>query len=170
MPSKPADRGRRSAGAGAGAARECQGPASPGIVGRRGVLERFSRRTALRQKTDFLKRIKLIWPVQSGLQKYFASPPAQIKSISPAVLSLRGALAIVTNVGTGCGGRGCALDEWRWRGRRSRGVLTPRRWRQVGGSNSAGDGGKQARSPGRARNKPLKPLRAGMPGEPVYPW
>ena len=38
-------------------------------------------------------------------------------------------------------------------------VLTPRRWRQVGGDNSAGDGGKQARSPGRARRKPLKPLR-----------
>src|SRR5437763_2818030 len=34
----------------------------------------------------------------------------------------------------------------------------PRRWHQVGGSISAGDGGKQARSPGRARRKPLKPL------------
>ena len=45
------------------------------------------------------------------------------------------------------------------RGRRSRVVLTPRRWRQVCGSNSAGDGDKQARSPGRARRKPLKPLR-----------
>src|SRR3984885_12377438 len=44
-------------------------------------------------------------------------------------------------------------------GRQSRVVLTPRRWRQVGGSNSAGDGGNKARSPGRARNKPLKPLR-----------
>jgi hypothetical protein len=30
---------------------------------------------------------------------------------------------------------------------------------------SAGDGGKRARSPGRARRKPLKPLRAGMPGD-----
>src|ERR1700738_784244 len=30
---------------------------------------------------------------------------------------------------------------------------------------SAGDGGKRARSPGRARDKLLKPLRAGMPGE-----
>src|SRR5436305_5916742 len=37
----------------------------------------------------------------------------------------------------------------------------PRRWHQVGGSISAGDGGKQARSPGRARRKPLKPLRGG---------
>ncbi len=31
---------------------------------------------------------------------------------------------------------------------------------------SADDGGKTARSPGRARRKPLKPLRAGMPGDP----
>jgi hypothetical protein len=54
-------------------------------------------------------------------------------------------------------------------------VLTPRRWRQVRGvasaqpgldkTISAGDGGKRARSPGRARHKLLKPLRAGMPGE-----
>ena len=53
-------------------------------------------------------------------------------------------------------------------GRRSRVVLTPRRWRQVGddASHHADDGGKQARSPGRARNKLLKPSRAGMPGDP----
>jgi hypothetical protein len=44
-------------------------------------------------------------------------------------------------------------------GRRSRVVLTPRRWRQVGERNFTGDGGNKARSPGRARNKPLKPLR-----------
>ena len=54
-------------------------------------------------------------------------------------------------------------------------VLTPRRWRQVRGVKSAqpgldktyplSDGGKTARSPGRARRKPLKPLRAGMPGD-----
>jgi hypothetical protein len=59
--------------------------------------------------------------------------------------------------------------------RRSRVVLTPRRWRQVLRSCvgptglrqniSADDGGKRARSPGRARRKPLKPLRAGMPGD-----
>src|ERR1700727_3420523 len=53
-------------------------------------------------------------------------------------------------------------------GRRSRVVPTPRRWRQVGddASHHADDGGKQARSPGRARNKLLKPSRAGMPGDP----
>jgi hypothetical protein len=51
-------------------------------------------------------------------------------------------------------------------GWRSRVVLTPRRWRQVGESNFTNDGGKQARSPRRARRKPLKPSRAGMPGDP----
>jgi hypothetical protein len=61
---------------------------------------------------------------------------------------------------------GGVADERRSSGRRSRVVLTPRRWRQVGGDNSADDGGKQARSPGRARRKPLKPLCAGMPGDP----
>src|ERR1700742_882351 len=44
-------------------------------------------------------------------------------------------------------------------GRRSRVVLTPRRWRQIGGSNSTNDGDKKARSPRRARRKPLNPLR-----------
>jgi hypothetical protein len=37
------------------------------------------------------------------------------------------------------------------RGRRSRVVLTPRRWRQASRKYPRGDGGKQARSPGRAR-------------------
>src|SRR6267142_5652635 len=35
----------------------------------------------------------------------------------------------------------------------------------LGKTLSVGDGGKTARSPGRARRKPLKPLRAGMPGD-----
>jgi hypothetical protein len=45
--------------------------------------------------------------------------------------------------------------------RRSRVVLTPRRWRQVleGLTLLGSDGDKKARSPGRARRKPLKPLR-----------
>jgi hypothetical protein len=55
------------------------------------------------------------------------------------------------------------------RGRRSRVVLTPRRWRQVGERDFTGDGGKQARSPGRARNKPVnhRAGKAGWPGGPV---
>jgi hypothetical protein len=51
-------------------------------------------------------------------------------------------------------------------GRQSRVVLTPRRRRQVSQKCLRGDGDKKARSPGRARNKLLKPSRAGMPGDP----
>ena len=60
----------------------------------------------------------------------------------------------------------CAFDESASCGRRSRVVLTPRRRRQVGERNFTGDGDKKARSPGRARNRLLKPSRAGMPGDP----
>jgi hypothetical protein len=66
-------------------------------------------------------------------------------------------------------------DERRFRGRQNRVVLTPRRWRQVSRSLSRpdravtktyprGDGGKRARSPGRARHKPLKPSACGNAG------
>src|SRR6195256_7060470 len=57
--------------------------------------------------------------------------------------------------------------------RRSRVVLTPRRWRQVRGVKSAQPGldktypwATVAKEPGHrgARRKPLKPLRAGMAG------
>jgi hypothetical protein len=51
-------------------------------------------------------------------------------------------------------------------GRRSRVVLTSRRWRQASQKFLQGDGDNKARSPGRARRKPLKPSRAGMPGDP----
>jgi hypothetical protein len=70
-----------------------------------------------------------------------------------------GRLAIVTNAGRDAVDAGGALTKALGCGRRSRVVLTPRRWRQVGERNFIGDGGKQARSPGRARRKPLKPLR-----------
>src|SRR5690348_11249093 len=49
-------------------------------------------------------------------------------------------------------------DERGRGGRRSRVVLTPRRWCQARGM-IASDRGKKARSPGRARRKPLKPSR-----------
>ena len=50
-------------------------------------------------------------------------------------------------------------------------VLMPRRWHQLGddASHHAGDGGKKARSPGRARKKPLKPFAQGMPGRSGVP-
>jgi hypothetical protein len=107
-----------------------------------------------------LKRINVIWVVQSPQQKYACSLLTQITCISLAVSSHRRGgsrssrtrggmrwtpMAPITNGASG--------------GRRSRVVLTPRRWRQVGWRISVNDGGKQARSPGRARSKPLKPLR-----------
>src|SRR5580704_14320374 len=57
-------------------------------------------------------------------------------------------------------------------GRRSRVVLTPRRWRQLATMlrHSRGDGDNKPGSPGRARSKPLKPLRRECrlrTGEPV---
>jgi len=105
-------------------------------------------------------------PVQSPQRKYFTSRVGQITSRTPAVLSRKRGVAQRHQRGAGCGGRGCALDEWRRRGRRSRVVLTPRRRRQASRKYPRGDGDKKARSPGRARRKPLKPLRAGMPGDP----
>jgi len=110
--------------------------------------------------------------VQSRLQKYFASPSGRNSFIdSPSCPHKRGASRSSRTLGAGCDGRdGGALTRRRRRGRRSRVVLTPRRWRQVSGDNATGDGDKQARSPGRARRKPLKPLRGESRMDPVNLW
>jgi hypothetical protein len=57
-------------------------------------------------------------------------------------------------------------DERRLKsGRRSRVVLTPRRWRQVrGANNSAGDGGKKARFTEEITKETVKAIRAGNAG------
>ena len=127
------------------------------------------------------------------MQKYFCSRLTQIKSITRAVPPHRGADRDRHGRGAGCGGRG-SVGRVRDRraGRktreRSNGVLTNdadadgkavwswhpllvSSWRRRVGltglrrSISADDGDKTNSSPGRARNKPLKPLRAGMPGD-----
>jgi len=108
--------------------------------------------------------------VESPLQKYFASPVGQIISTSSRhPTPPEGRIAIVTDAGCGCGGRGSVLRATGLQGG------SPRRWRQVLRSCvgptglrqnlSADDGGKRARSPGRARHKLLKPLRAGTSGD-----
>jgi hypothetical protein len=51
------------------------------------------------------------------------------------------------------------VDEIAGGVRQSRVVLTPRPWRQVGGSDPAGDGGKKRRFTGESAKQPLKPLR-----------
>jgi hypothetical protein len=109
-------------------------------------------------KLDLLKRFNVIWGVQIARKKYSVSQLPQIKRKIATVPPLRGAFRDRHEREAGCGGRGCAFDEWRESGRRSRVVLTPRRWR-LSLRAIADDGGKRARSPGRARRKPLKPLR-----------
>ena len=119
---------------------------------------------------------------------YLSSPIAKNISLragpkslpySPPSHPTEGRIAIVTDAGWDAVDAGGALTRARACGRRSRVVLTPRRWRQVCGwrcqpltglTRRASDGDNKARSPRRARRKPLKPLRAGMPGEPAYPW
>src|ERR1700675_1401203 len=55
---------------------------------------------ALRAAADLLNGINLIWPVQSCLQKYFASPVGQIISTnSRHPTPLEGRIAIVTDAG-----------------------------------------------------------------------
>jgi hypothetical protein len=64
----------------------------------------------LREKTDFFKRIKLFLAVQSHLQKYLPSPDGQIISTSSRhPTPQQGRIAIVTDAGCGCGGRGSVL-------------------------------------------------------------
>jgi hypothetical protein len=48
-------------------------------------------------------------------------------------------------------------------GRRRRVVLMPRRWHHTCGNDSASNGDNKARSPGRARRKPLKPFAREKP-------
>jgi hypothetical protein len=110
--------------------------------------------------------------VQISEQKYFASRFARsrlIDSIHP--VPERGAYASSRTLGREAVDADSTRDEGCCRGRRSRMVLTPRRRRQVARNElSCSDGGKKARSPGRVRRKPLKPLRrnAGLfSAEPV---
>ena len=77
----------------------------------------------------------------------------------PPSCPTEGRLEIVTDAGQDAVDAACQKTNDVARGRRSRVVLTPRRWRQTGERDFAGDGGKKARSPRRARRKPLKPLR-----------
>src|SRR3954452_3121289 len=114
--------------------------------------------------TDLPDRRSGETPVQLRLQKNISSLFSQIKSITRAVSSHQGALAIVTDAGRDAMDADVLLTNSMGCGRRSRVVLTPRRWRQASGKYPAGDGDNKARSPGRSRRKPLKPLRAGMPG------
>ena len=116
---------------------------------------------------EFSRRINVICPVQSLSAKIFCSFRPKSLHISRRPVPHRGAYRDRHGRGAGCGGREAALlTRGADCGRRSRVVLTPRRWRQVGERDFAeATVTNKARSPGRARRKPLKPLRAGMPGD-----
>ena len=90
------------------------------------------------------RRSPLPLPSASDFQKSFLTPDPNHLYIPRHPVPLRGAFRERHGRGAGCGGRGGALDGRCQRGRRRRVVLTPRRWCQVGGGNSAGDGGKKA--------------------------
>jgi hypothetical protein len=91
-----------------------------------------------------------------------------IVSLHPASFR-RGASRSSRVLEAGCDGRSGATDERACCGRQKRVVLIPRRWDQVCRC-SANDGGYQARTPGRARHKPVN-HRAGNAGvAPVHLW
>ena len=105
-------------------------------------------------------------PVSSPISKNISALQKQKSSyIPPRPVPPRG-VAQRHQRGAGCGGREVRQRRGReYCGRRSRVVLAPRRWRQVSRKSFLrGDGDKQARSPGRARRKPLKPSACGNAG------
>jgi hypothetical protein len=128
----------------------------------RSSIPRMASHGALRPNTDFLNRINLIPPVQTPSEKYSASLPTQIISISPPSRSSRGALAIVTNVGAGCGGRGSVGRADAVAGRFS--VSDPgARTNDVASvfTNASADVHMPLRPPGEDRSRTAKPCGPG---------
>ena len=118
---------------------------------------------AFRQNAILLKRNNVISSVQSHLQKYFRSLLTQINSELAPSRPLQGRIAIVTNAGRDAMDADGAADERHCGGRRSRVVLTPRCWRQVGGSISADDGDNKPITEESAKET-VKTIARGMPG------
>jgi hypothetical protein len=133
---------------------------------------------ALRQKRNFPSNLNVIWVVQTCREKYIASGIPQISCFIRPVPFLRGAYRDRHERGAGLRwtrsavrnplrGRAALLADgeavWSWRpdaGAKLAKTLT----------RLAGDGGKRARSPGRARSKPLKPSRRECRTIAVCPW
>ena len=67
--------------------------------------------TGSRASANLINQISVMLAVQSRLKKYSATRLKQISNTSAPSCPARGALAIVTDVGTGCDGRGRAADE-----------------------------------------------------------
>ena len=71
--------------------------------------------------------------VSSPLAKNFPLCPSGKSSLPTRAVPPRheGRFAIVTNAGRDAVDADSSFDEWRYRGRRSRVVLMPRRWHQL---------------------------------------
>jgi hypothetical protein len=121
-----------------------------------------SRQNPVRAKTISSSNFKAILAVQSRTKKFFASCSGQITGYFDASRLDKRGVRVVTDVGRGMrwtrhvGGRTAMSADgevvWFWRpdaGVKLATVL----------SHRADDGGKKARSPGRARRKPLTPSR-----------
>jgi hypothetical protein len=98
--------------------------------------------------------------VQPPLKKYSDFPKTQITLYPPPSRPTEGRLMIVTAAGRDAVDADGAIDERRlMRTAKSCGPDTPTLVSSLRKATFAGDGGKQARSPGRARSSLLKPLR-----------
>jgi len=98
--------------------------------------------------------------VQPLLQKYSDFPKTQIGLYPLPSRPTEGRFAIVTDAGRDAVDARSARDESAFlRTEKSCGPDTPTLVSSSRKATFAGDGGKKARSPGRARRKPLKPLR-----------
>src|SRR3984885_2177873 len=78
---------------------------------------------------DLPDRLLGRWCVQPLCKKYFRSRATQITFTSPSSRPTEGRFAVVTDAGRDAVDAGGALTRARACGRRSRVVLTPRRWR-----------------------------------------
>jgi hypothetical protein len=130
----------------------------------------FSLPDRVRVNSNLSMRFNLIWVVGCPRTKISLSEIQKSCIFPPSHPGKRG-VRVVTNAGRDAVDAVVSRDERRNRGRRSRVVLAPRRWRYVlAGSNSCeSNGGKRARSPGRARYKPLKTIAQGRPDDPAPP-
>ena len=120
------------------AAQSAEPLARPGMTSLRNCFARFHvfgathwAHGALRVRADLLSRINVICPVQSCLQKYSAFPVGQITTTTAASCPTEGRCATSSTRGGMRWTRAALLTRALRCGRRSRVVLTPRRWRQV---------------------------------------
>ena len=132
------------------------------------VAQVKSRRAACGKVTRRAHHQKSVHPLA---KKYSASVVGQISDSNPPVPPDKRGVAHVTNVAVGCGGRGCRRATNAWHARTSEIVWS---WRPDAGVKLPGrlpgsDGGKRARSPGRARisRKPLRREGRRCSGSPV---